>query len=649
MQQKTRKSGACGLRAGLRRVAALGVAAPATAALALPTGAFAAELNKTASGLDARDQTDVQLSIGATQSKDKVAVMFLLDKSTSQGMRDEAAAMIDELAAMDNTDIIYDVVVFSGSATASGWKNAQGDDLQQVKEEFANKETTSGTNMDAGIEKATAEMNALPADYADATTYLITLSDGITYVWNENGVCSSVPTAQYDAKGEGIEDPVMVGPDNWNQLYSYYQNPEPCTIEHLFGSFDSYLKDVEPRLENTRAAGYVYPYGTIGEQYLTSYIYDGDKTKEIYQQFATSPDFALYESATGYAELVKQFDNSFAFAAPEAKSDGSDNTNNWGLYPWGRDLMLYLAGLSTNGSDKAEISNADAAEVFSSIENVIRYEFQSGTVTDVIGSDFDLTDGGNIKADTFTLTVGGQELAGTVDAENPNKVNFDNGAYSVEYQVSGDTETLVWSINKPVESAAGVTLSYNLTLVNKSTEPGDHTAKTNEKATVTYKPTTGGDVTETFPVPQVTYNVPEPTPEPAQDALRFEPNAEGATGITPSVTDDEYATVTVSENGFALDGYEFAGWNTAADGSGTAYAPGDPYTLTDADDVLYAQWKKVEEPTKPVEEKPADTTEQKDDDSTLPSTGDIAGMTAGAVAFAGAAAAGIGATLKRRR
>ena len=214
MQQKTRKSGARGLRAGLRRVAALGVAALATAALALPTGAFAAELNKTASGLDAYDQTDVQLSIGATQSKGKVAVMFLLDKSTSQGMRDEAAAMIDELAAMGNTDIIYDVVVFSESATASGWKNAQGDDLQQVKEEFANKETTSGTNMDAGIEKATAEMNALPADYADATTYLITLSDGITYVWNENGVCSSVPPAQYDAKGEGIEDPVMVGPDN---------------------------------------------------------------------------------------------------------------------------------------------------------------------------------------------------------------------------------------------------------------------------------------------------------------------------------------------------------------------------------------------------------------------------------------------------
>lgn len=99
----------------------------------------------------------------------------------------------------------------------------------------------------------------------------------------------------------------------------------------------------------------------------------------------------------------------------------------------------------------------------------------------------------------------------------------------------------------------------------------------------------------------------------------------------------------------STDGYEFAGWNTAADGSGTAYAPGDPYTLTDADDVLYVQWKKVEEPTKPVEEKPADTTEQKDGDSTLPSTGDIAGMTAGAVALAGAAAAGIGATLKRRR
>ena len=38
--------------------------------------------------------------------------------------------------------------------------------------------------------------------------------------------------------------------------------------------------------------------------------------------------------------------------------------------------------------------------------------------------------------------------------------------------------------------------------------------------------------------------------------------------------------------------YEFAGWNTAPDGSGETYQPGDDFTVTRKTNVLYAQWKK---------------------------------------------------------
>ncbi len=38
--------------------------------------------------------------------------------------------------------------------------------------------------------------------------------------------------------------------------------------------------------------------------------------------------------------------------------------------------------------------------------------------------------------------------------------------------------------------------------------------------------------------------------------------------------------------------YAFAGWNTAPDGSGETYQPGDAYLLTRRTNVLYAQWKK---------------------------------------------------------
>lgn len=42
-------------------------------------------------------------------------------------------------------------------------------------------------------------------------------------------------------------------------------------------------------------------------------------------------------------------------------------------------------------------------------------------------------------------------------------------------------------------------------------------------------------------------------------------------------------------NPFTRDGYAFDGWNTAADGSGTDFAPGEPFTF-EADTTLYAQW-----------------------------------------------------------
>ena len=81
------------------------------------------------------------------------------------------------------------------------------------------------------------------------------------------------------------------------------------------------------------------------------------------------------------------------------------------------------------------------------------------------------------------------------------------------------------------------------------------------------------------------------------DRLAYEANGgEGVMGATEGIVNNG---VTVAQNAFVRAGYEFAGWNTAADGSGTAYAPGATYVLTSGDDVLYAQWSKVEEPEQP--------------------------------------------------
>ena len=51
----------------------------------------------------------------------------------------------------------------------------------------------------------------------------------------------------------------------------------------------------------------------------------------------------------------------------------------------------------------------------------------------------------------------------------------------------------------------------------------------------------------------------------------------------------------LTTNTFIRDGFNFAGWNTAADGSGTGYAAGASYEFA-SDETLYAQWTAIPAP-----------------------------------------------------
>ena len=78
---------------------------------------------------------------------------------------------------------------------------------------------------------------------------------------------------------------------------------------------------------------------------------------------------------------------------------------------------------------------------------------------------------------------------------------------------------------------------------------------------------------------------------PAQINVSYDAN--GGTGTMESITGDVGSKIVIDRNGFARSGYTFTGWNTQADGKGTAYKPGDNFILTDKDTVLYAQWNKL--------------------------------------------------------
>ena len=71
-------------------------------------------------------------------------------------------------------------------------------------------------------------------------------------------------------------------------------------------------------------------------------------------------------------------------------------------------------------------------------------------------------------------------------------------------------------------------------------------------------------------------------------------NANGGTGSHANTTGWQYSDVTIpgdTSKSFTRTGYRFAGWNTAKDGKGTAYADGSKVPLQDRGVTLYAQWK----------------------------------------------------------
>ncbi|MBO5819244.1 MAG: PEGA domain-containing protein, partial [Bacteroidales bacterium] len=71
--------------------------------------------------------------------------------------------------------------------------------------------------------------------------------------------------------------------------------------------------------------------------------------------------------------------------------------------------------------------------------------------------------------------------------------------------------------------------------------------------------------------------------------LRFDAN--GGSGQMNEQIFDAGSTKSINANAFARSGYAFAGWNTAADGSGISYTDKQSISLTQ-DVTLYAQWKK---------------------------------------------------------
>lgn len=113
-----------------------------------------------------------------------------------------------------------------------------------------------------------------------------------------------------------------------------------------------------------------------------------------------------------------------------------------------------------------------------------------------------------------------------------------------------------------------------------------------------------------------------PTEESAYD-LSYDLNGSKDKQTADFATVEHVAKTKVTADKPARKGYSFAGWNTAADGSGTSHEAGADIGL-EAPVTLYAQWKKDEPAPKPSDNKPAGkpANKTKANEQALPKTGD---------------------------
>ena len=168
-----------------------------------------------------------------------------------------------------------------------------------------------------------------------------------------------------------------------------------------------------------------------------------------------------------------------------------------------------------------------------------------------------------------TSTPGEVSLEWTAPAADANSINHVIGGYSVEYKLVADSVWLDGGTFNQTDTDTVLTGLGN----------GDYDFK------VTTLDTGLVSSADAFALDQA-------TPLPGQVTVSF--NTNGGSSVSP-ITDDENTSVTLP-SAPTRSGYTFTEWNTASNGSGTAYDPGDSYALGTSNSTLYAIWEAIPTP-----------------------------------------------------
>ena len=522
--------------------------------------------SKVATALNENNESTVTLSLPSAEENLNSDVVFVFDgsSSASTAVVKDSLKLLEELkTATENSGAAVNVCVvkFKRRAFKSDWYDLSNnfDDIKNAMDT----EYSGGTNIHAGLlagKEALDQHDGVSAD----RKYLILISDGSTYLYSKDGNwASDTPFTRsyytkenYKSAAGGFWDNGMHEPNNYPDV----NVTRPKTTSDV-AAWQNYLNDVKARNETVNSEG------KTGDDYDYHCEYDLNfnqgkpstdfKSQPCEPRTANNRDMAFYYANEAWNTIKDSGYHAYSIAVEDG-SAGAGNADDSHCF------MHYL--------------NDGASLDFDAIEKEIIYAVGAGSqVEDKMGSEFDLVSG------TFQLTVGGKALT---CIQNGNAYSFGDDVKSdrfvIIYNESDDSFT--WTINENVSNFEPVQLSYKVKLTNSSTTAGTYEVPTNEYARLTPKDSNGvvGQTVE-FDIPKVIYTI-------SEQSLSYDAN--GGIGTMSAETGVAGKIVTVAQNEFTRNNYTFIGWNTQADGKGTAYKPGDSFTLTDKDTVLYAQWSK---------------------------------------------------------
>ena len=535
--------------------------------------AFAAEepawdisRSKAATALNGNNESTVTLSLPSAEENLNSDVVFVLDGSSSAdtAVVKDSLKLLEELkTATENSGAAVNVCVvkFKRQAFKSDWYDLSNN-FDAIKNAMKTK-YSGGTNIHAGLlagKEALDQHDGVSAD----RKHLILISDGSTYLYSKDGNWASdtpftrsyYPKEPYNGGAGGFWDNATYEPNNYPEV----NVARPKTTSDV-AAWQNYLNDVKARNETVNSEG------KTGDDYDYHCNYDLNfnqgkpstdfKTQPCEPRTANNRDMAFYYANEAWNAIKNSGYHAYSIATADGLA-GAGNADDSHCF------MNYL--------------NGGASLDFDAIKKEIIYAVGAGSqVEDKMGSEFDLVPG------TFQLTVGGKALT---CIQNGNTYSFGDDVKSDRFVIiynEGD-DSFTWTINENVSNFAPVQLSYKVKLMNSSTTAGTYEVATNEYARLTPKDSNGvvGQTVE-FDIPKVIYTI-------SKQSLSYDAN--GGTGTMESITGDVGSKSVIEQNGFARSGHTFTGWNTQADGKGTAYKPGDIFTLTDKDTVLYAQWSK---------------------------------------------------------